>query len=221
MTDSYLKRLLAEREQIHLIAHQHWLILLRNLIPEIALIILTIILTIVWMGMLPNPAFLWFLGLIILPVVSMIRDVLVWRSHMYIITSRRVIQLIGVVNKNVIDSSLEKVNDVKMEQNVMGRMFNYGDVEILTASEMGVNRFAMLGNPVLFKTTMLNAKGLLENGDRIRPVTAEEKAAYAPQSAGGRAEVLDLLTRLGELKERGVLTEAEFQTKKNDLLSRL
>jgi uncharacterized membrane protein YdbT with pleckstrin-like domain len=68
----------------------------------------------------------------------MINDILVWSHHQYIVTNWRVLQISGIFNKNVIDSSLEKVNDVKMTQSFFGRIFNYGNVEILTASELGV-----------------------------------------------------------------------------------
>ena len=67
----------------------------------------------------------------------------------------------GTVNKNVIDSSLEKVNDVRLTQSVLGRMLNYGDVEILTASELGTNLFQRIGSPIQFKTAMLNEKDKL------------------------------------------------------------
>ena len=56
------------------------------------------------------------------------------------------------------DSSLEKVNDVVMDQNFWGRIWGYGDIEIMTASEIGVNKLHMLANPVRFKTTMLDQK---------------------------------------------------------------
>ena len=38
-----------------------------------------------------------------------------------------------------------KVNDVKMEQSFLGRLLGYGDIEILTASELGVNLFRRIG----------------------------------------------------------------------------
>ena len=76
-------------------------------------------------------------------------------------------QITGVINKNVIDSSLEKVNDVKMEQSVFGRLFDYGDIQILTASELGVNVFRRIDNPIHFKTAMMNAKAALENGQAV------------------------------------------------------
>jgi uncharacterized membrane protein YdbT with pleckstrin-like domain len=209
MSDSYLKSLLGEREEIHLVARQHWFLLARTILPEVALIILSIILvTMLWAGMLAVPlAALGYL-LIILPIISLLRDTLIWANHKYVVTSRRVIQVMGVFNKNVIDSSLEKVNDVKMEQSMWGRLFGYGDVEIMTASELGVNRFTQIGDPVRFKTAMLNAKGRLE----------EEQA-----SSGGSAEktVPALIEHLDALRKQGVLTEEEFQKKKAELLAKM
>ena len=88
---------------------------------------------------------------------------MVWRNHKYFVTSRRVIQVFGVFTKNVTDSSLEKVNDVKMEQTILGRLLNFGNIEILTASELGVNRFTKIGKPIIFKTAMLDAKENMKN----------------------------------------------------------
>ena len=94
----------------------------------------------------------------LVPLVGILNDIMVWRNKAYIVTNRRVIQISGVFNKDVVDSSLEKVNDVKMSQSFLGRMFEYGDIEILTASELGVNLFHQIAEPVEFKTAMLNAK---------------------------------------------------------------
>ncbi|MBN1431003.1 MAG: PH domain-containing protein [Anaerolineae bacterium] len=208
MGDSYLKSLLGEREEAILIAHQHWFLLARDISPEVALIILSIVLvTMIWAGLFIPMAALGYL-LIILPIISLLRDILRWTSHKYVVTSRRVIQLMGVFNKNVIDSSLEKVNDVKMEQSFWGRLFGFGDVEILTASELGVNRFTMIGDPVRFKTAMLNAKGRLEL----------EQAASA---GGGEKTIPVLIEQMDMLRKENVLTEEEFQKKKAELLAKM
>jgi GTP-binding protein LepA len=71
------------------------------------------------------------------------------------VTNRRVIQVSGVLGKNVMDSSLEKVNDVKMSQSFLGRMFGYGDIQILTASELGVDLYHQINDPVGFKTASM------------------------------------------------------------------
>jgi hypothetical protein len=40
------------------------------------------------------------------------------------------------------------VNDVKLSQSFWGRLFDYGDIEILTASEVGANVFRSIGDPI-------------------------------------------------------------------------
>ena len=42
-----------------------------------------------------------------------------------------------MLNKTSLDSSLEKINDAVLTQSIFGRMFGFGDLEILTASEIG------------------------------------------------------------------------------------
>jgi uncharacterized membrane protein YdbT with pleckstrin-like domain len=146
--------------------------------------------------------------LVFVPLLSMLHDILVWDNHQYIVTNRRVIQISGIFNKSVVDSSLEKVNDVKMVQSFLGRLFDYGDVEILTASELGVNLFKRIGDPVKFKTAMLNAK---------------EKLGYEGMSGHGQhtGDIPAQIAELAELRKQGIVTEAEFQRKKTELLAKM
>jgi len=162
MSDAYLTHMLGDKEKVILVDRQHWIVLVQAIFLEIILVIA--ILAAVVLGLFfINPLFPFFgLVLLIIPLVSMLRDILKWNNHKYVVTNRRLIQVFGVFNKNVTDSSLDKVNDVKMDQSFFGRIFGYGDIEILTASELGVNRFTMIGNPVRFKTAMLNAKTQLK-----------------------------------------------------------
>ena len=76
----------------------------------------------------------------------------------YVLTNRRVIQVAGVLNKTSMDSSLEKINDARLSQSIFGRMFGFGDLDILTAAETGIERFRMIRNPVGFKKAMLDSK---------------------------------------------------------------
>jgi len=208
MKDTYLKRLLGEREEILLVTHQHWFKLLKAILVEIVLAILTIIfVTVLWFVWAGNPLVATGYLLLFIPLASMARDFIIWYNHKYVVTNRRVIQVFGVVNKNVTDSSLEKVNDVKMDQSFFGRLFDFGDVEILTASELGVNRFTTIGNPIRFKTIMLNAKLKLEDGDGI--------------GLKQDSSIPALIQQLDQLLKEGILTEEEFAKKKAELLSRM
>lgn len=210
MSDAYLKSLLANTEHIILVTHRHWFVLLEQILVEIILSLITLaVVTIFLLIGQQGPIIALGYLVIIIPLVSLIRDVLIWSNHKYVVTNLRVIQVMGIFNKNVIDSSLEKVNDVKMHQSFLGRVFNFGDLEILTASEIGVNRFTRIGNPVRFKTAMLNAKTLLD--EHAVSVTAVAQPMDIPA----------MIARLGELHEKGVLTEAEFEEKKKKLLAQI
>jgi len=216
MTQSYLESMLSEHEKIRYATRQHWFLLISSIFFEIILILifLTVIVTVAVLQ--PQYAMISVaIGfvIILIPIVTMTRDILQWTNHQYIITNRRVIQLSGVIDKTVTDSSLEKVNDIKMTQSALGRIFDYGDIEILTASELGVNLFKRIEKPVEFKTAMLNAKEKLESGENF---THGDIAI-----AGGASHLPALLAQLDELRQNGILTEAEFQNKKAQLLSRL
>ena len=116
-------------------------------------------------------------------------------------------QISGIFNKSVIDSSLEKVNDIKMDQSALGRMFGYGNIEILTASELGVNLFKKIDNPIGFKSALINAKASLEQGP--------------PEPITGNVDIPAMISQLANLRAQGVLTENEFQQKKSELLSKI
>lgn len=212
MSDPYLNHLLGDREKILLVARQHWFQLVRSIFFEMVLIAATVIaVSLVWALWVPSSISALGYLLLLIPTASMVRDILVWNNHKYVVTTRRVVQIFGVFNKNVTDSSLEKVNDVKMDQSVLGRIFNFGDIEILTASELGMNRFTFIGDPVRFKTAMLNAKYELEQGDQARAAPATNPVMEVPR----------LIQELDELRLRGAITEAEFQEKKSRLLARI
>jgi len=149
----------------------------------------------------------------IAPLAEVIRLTLDWHNERYIITNRRVMEIKGIVNKHVRDSALEKVNDVDMKQSVVGRLLRYGTVQIITGSDIGVNLFHRISNPVRFKREMLNAK------EGIHPSKPAVRRGEAPPTDAD--EIPDLIAELGELRQKGILTEEEFQAKKKELLERI
>ena len=165
MTDNYLKNLLGNNEKITFVTRQHWLVLLDQVLSKSLLIVgMVILITLIWRIWLPHLPVAFAYLLLFLPLLGLLRNVLIWTNRQYVVTDWRVIQISGVFNKDVSDSSLEKVNDVKLDQSFLGRLFDYGDLEILTASELGANQFTHVGQPVRLKTAMMNAKEELAHG---------------------------------------------------------
>ena len=164
----------------------------------------------------------------------------------YALTNRRVIQVEGVLNRNSVDSSLEKINDAVLSQSFLGRMFDFGDLTVLTASESAIDKMHMLRRPIVFKKAMLDAKheyevevaggSLVADAPPLRttPVTppptadvpSDDTVATATPGAPTPAEMdADDLTRtlasLADLRDRGAITPEEYERKKADLLGRL
>lgn len=162
MSKSYLQSLLARNETIVRVARQHWFMLVRSIAFELFLftVVLFAVTALTVFFPLASVGFL----LTAIPLILLTRDFLSWWNRQYVITSRRVIQIRGTLNKTVTDSSLEKVNDIKMSQTFVGRLFDFGDLEILTASEAGVDKLSWLEHPIVFKTDMLDAKERVERG---------------------------------------------------------
>lgn len=208
MAKDYLEEMLGENEQILLRARKHWSVLFGNIVLEIFLIIALIVISFLLLPMVAFPVVPLGFVLVLVPLIGMVRDFLIWYNRQYIVTNRRVIQTAGVFSKDVVDSSLEKVNDVKLSQSFWGRMFDYGDVEILTASEVGANVFRSIGGPIEFKTTMLNAKEKLGYDEMgVRPQIEED--------------VPTLIAKLDGLRKQGIISEEEFQQKKAELLAKM
>ncbi len=144
---------------------------------------------------------------------------LVWRVERYLVTTRRVIEAGGVINKYTRDTSLQAITDMLVGHPWLGRIFGYGEIDLLTASEAGTSKIRFLPDADGFKKALLDAKHEHElevGGARV------VQAPAAPASpAGLSADELDsALSRLGDLRERGLITAEEFEAKKRDLLER-
>lgn len=153
----YLSEILSNQEEVLLITRPHWFVLIGKTILWILALVALLTVSAV-MAVTAPPVFFIPLVLAVVPLGFWFWEYLVWSNRMNVMTDRRVIQMEGVFNKHVSDSMLEKLNDVKTSQSFFGRMFGYGDIELLTASEQGVNVLRMINDPLGFKREMLNAK---------------------------------------------------------------
>lgn len=206
---SYVESLLGDREKVNLISRHHWFIVVSAIVLEIVIILILIALTITVGTSLPDFALLiGTIGtiLLLLRLNTLLQDVLDWMNRQFIITNRRLNQISGILNKNITDSSIAKVTDVKMEISALGRLFNYVDIEILTASEFGVNIFRRIEEPINFKTAILNAR---------------EDLLQEERNSQHIDDIFDLIASLDHLREMRLLPELEYTQKKADLLARL
>ena len=163
MSIEYLQKQLGTNERILLSVRQHWAYLIRRAVWVIVAFVAILLVVFFLARWTPEQAWLrWGYLLLLIPAAAFGWRFLQWRVKIFVVTNRRVARVAGLLNKNVKDSSLEKVNDVVLNQSLFGRALGYGTIKILTASELGLNRMMMLAGPVEFKTAMVNAKEELE-----------------------------------------------------------
>ena len=142
------------------------------------------------------------------------------------------------MNKKTTDSSLEKINDAVLTESMFGRMFGFGDLDVLTASEEGIERLRMLRDAKDFKKAMIEAKHELEI-EVARPVMPPIRSEPAPAAAApsrrrrrprpraaapaapASTDIGAALDRLGDLRDRGLITPEEYAAKRQELLDRL
>ena len=70
------------------------------------------------------------------------------------ITNKRLHGKTGLLNTNELDSPLNKINGIQVNQGIFGKIFNYGTIRITTASSLF--EFNYITNPNEFKTILNN-----------------------------------------------------------------
>lgn len=157
---------------------------------------------------------------------------LLWRVERYLVTTRRVIEAGGVINKYTRDTSLAMITDMLVNHPWIGRMLGYGEIDLLTASEAGTSKIRFLPDADAFKKALLDARHEYElevgGGRTLQEAMATMAAPIAPAApvAPGQGSISgeDLaasLDQLAGLRDRGLITDQEFAEKKRELLDRL
>lgn len=219
----YADTLLADGERIALRTRQHWLATIIDGRWPWLLLVGSLIVFVLTLGLDPDNGLRTILGWLILAGIVVSGALLgkvywAWYAQDYLVTNRRVLKVEGILNKRSADSSLEKINDAVLEQNVVGRLLGYGDLDILTAADVAIDKFRMLTAAPAFKKAMLDQKHALEMEISRMSSPALRASPVRPMSPD---EVTRALGDLADLRERGAISDADYQVKKDELLGRL
>jgi uncharacterized membrane protein YdbT with pleckstrin-like domain len=136
-----------------------------------------------------------------------------WITINFVVTTDRLIYRHGVVAKHGIEIPLERVNTVFFSQSIFERILRTGDLVIESAGERGSQSFSNVRSPSAVQNEIYKQMEDNENRkfDRIKP------AAAAPAGDSIPEQIRDL----DELRKQGLLSDAEFNEKKQELLDRM
>ncbi len=119
-------------------------------------------------------------------------------------------------------------------------MLGFGDLRFMTASEAGIENMKALKDPIEFKKQLMELKT-----ERLHDINTPRAAAPAPAAPAPAVDapvaapaaapvaappapaqpsgedVTKTLAALADLRDSGAITEAEYEAKKQDLLSRI
>ena len=180
--------LLATGERVLLVRQRHWLTFLeagRWFVLALGAGIAVLLLD---QGV-PEGGFVGFLGslldwgfwlFLLIGVLGVGWYFLVWRVERYLVTTRRVIEAGGVINKYTRDTSLQMITDMVVGHPWLGRIVGYGEIDLLTGAEAGTSKIRFLPDADDFKKALLDAKHEYElevGGGRA----VQQAAAAAPR----------------------------------------
>ena len=198
------RELLADHEEIIFDLRPHWV----AAVPSVLWTIIAIAAAVT--------SFLFFSGTV--GLIALVAAVLLWlflavppfvtwRFTHFVLTTDRLITRSGVFAKHSKEIPLERINDIAFSQSLMDRILGAGDLLIESAGERGQGRISNVRNPE--RVQLMIYEESEKNNNRM----------MQPRSAG--TSIPEQLEALGRLKEQGVLSPAEFEAKKQDLLKRM
>jgi uncharacterized membrane protein YdbT with pleckstrin-like domain len=231
----YMEELLATNEEILYRTKQHWMGPIFGTVTGVLILLGGVVLFIFqWtmatdgvMGGLRNLAFWASVVLMVVGLIWVGRSYIEWWVQEFAVTNQKVVKVSGLMTKRTNGAGLEKINDVLMEQGVLGRLLGYGTLQVSTASDSSDLTFETMRAPAEFRRAMLDQKMVFEQADaqhiadavRASAAPPAPVAAAVPTPAEATAE--DKLRSLAKMRDDGLITPEDFETKKADLLAEM
>lgn len=149
--------------------------------------------------------------LIVMVLIWFVARYLVWQTTNFVITTDRLVTRSGVFSRQGIEIPLERVNTVFFRQSLFERFIGSGELVVESAGELGRQKFSDITQPLKVQTEIYrqmegNENRKFDRVGKIQPATLS---------------IPDQIEKLDQLRQKGILTDAEFNRKKTELLDRL
>lgn len=173
-------------EEIALIARQHWIVLSRPL--GLTLFLLGCLVA-AWF--VDRPWLVPIAGtLFAASGIWLLWKWVEWRCDLWAVTSQRVIDEYGVLGVRIVDSPLDTIHNVTCTQTLLGRLLNYGTLNVQTAAEQGSTTIPHAGSPSDVRETILDLKEQYRYNLAGRQAAAQGVAlARSQASEAGAGEI--------------------------------
>ena len=211
-------------EKMILASNPHWFYFWKQVVAAAGIIGLLLLLTAVDASWADT-----FLGwviwaAVIVLVIDVIFEFFQWKTTRFAITDQRVAYQSGIFRRRGVSIPLNRINNVNFDQSLIGRMTNNGVVTIESAGETGDSVFENIPDPENVRTLIFAQVEADEQRDSDRDAAALAKAMqdHVPPPPGASAKSpQQRLADLDDLKAQGLVNDAEYATKRQQILDEL
>ena len=214
----YPKKLLNDGEEIALDLRPHWWFFSKHIASGIPLFAVGVLIALMHHGT-PRTVLLTLWGLLAVAWAGWLAlKYLEWNFTHFVVTDDRVIYRTGVIAKRGVEIPMERINNINFHQGVWERIIGAGDLDIESAGRDGQSHFEDVWHPdgvqqELYRQMEVNA--------RKRASWSNPAPTFAAPATPAPPTVPEQLQQLADLRDRGVITAAEFEAKKAQLLERM
>ena len=211
---AYPKRLLQPDEELVLDLQPHWWFFAKQIASAVPLLFMVIVIFGKFNGSVQDVSLLVWAVFLVVWAGWVVIKYLDWRFTHFVLTSERVIFRTGVLSKRGVEIPLGRINNINFSQRIWERFIGAGDLQIESAGKDGQSTFSNVRHPDGVQQEIYR---MMEGFDRTRASWSHA----TPQAEPKAVSVPDQIAQLAALRDQGALTDAEFETKKQELLRRM
>ena len=220
----YPRRLLNDGEELALDLRPHWWYFAKQVVTGFVLFVVFAFIVGLGEGGFKDVAW-WVWGLVAIAWAAWLAYHLVqWLFTHFVVTSERVIYRHGVVARTGVEIPLERISNINFHQPFWERIIGAGDLEIESAGQDGQSRFEDVWHPDGVQQEIyrqIKAASQRRPGWAGTVTPAGVVTSPTPPAAPAAAPIPEQIRQLAELRDRGAITDAEFEAKKAELLRRM
>ena len=170
-------------EEIRLVVRKHWWFLVQPALPLVGCALALIL--VIWAAVaLPGYGPMWyllevvaFIGVLITGGWFAYKDLIAWWYETFIITNKRIISQLGLLEPTRKETTLDKVQQVGLDMNrVIGLFLGFGTVHVYLAGGAKLEMFDV-PNPRRVRDEILGIKEEIASGKKKEPPPAKPKDA--------------------------------------------
>ena len=161
---------------------------------------------------------LWWVWLIVVAGAAgflVVRPLVNWWFTRYVLTTERLITRVGLIAQSGVEIPLERITNVNFSQSVFERMLGAGDLLIESAGSSGQSKFSNIPRPDQFQTLLYKTR-------EQRTIELSGRGGDAPPPpAPSPPDAAESIRKLAKLRDEGLISEAEFEEKRQQLLGEI